>query len=831
MKPSAPESAIASIILCAGRGRRMLAPRTPKVCTPIGGQPAIVRLLECHAHFRFDPIVLVVGHLAQAVIDEVGPRFPRVLFAFQHEQHGTGHAARQGAAVLSNRGFTGSVLVMAGDKVIEPRALQKLIDSFRADLADLALIVKPIADGPSSGRVVTDKEGRVLRIIELADLRAAEVSGRSFEIDGVRLSARDVGARITWVNQGVYLFRADALYEALENLGRDNVQGEEYLTDTVAYLRQTGKHVIPVPTDDSGDVLGFNDPAELLEIEEHLRRRAAVIRRAKEPLDQSAFRPPTEWVRRLRRQDPPVQTMLRDVYGDNAALCEEKRRRLLEAVELFIERFGTTGQIVVVRAPGRLNLMGRHIDHRGGRVNLMAIDREQIVVARPRDDSVVRARNADDKRFPDLEFSIDDLLRRVRLDDWRGFISNETVVEMVRDLRGDWGNYLKAPMLRLQQEFKDRRIRGLDCVVGGDIPMAAGLSSSSALVVAMAEALVLANRLDVAAREFVNVCGEGEWFVGTRGGTGDHAAIKLSRSGQVAHIGFFPFMVCGYAKFPENHVVVVCDSRVQARKSAEALDAFNERIASCELAVRLVRKRFPGYAPRIEHLRDISPERLAVSVGDIYRILKEVPEVAAADELRAELGRHAFEEAIAGQPPQGTYRLRARLLYGIAECERSKRFFRLLQDGRMQDLGQLMIVSHNGDRVVARDGRPVTVSVGDPALEACIRDLNSRDAGRLSAAQLWMQPGGYGCSLPQIDRMVDIALTTPGVLGAQLAGAGFGGCIMVLARSEAASDIVRRMNEDYYEPENLEPGAMIVTPIAGCSALRLDRDDRTPGLT
>jgi galactokinase len=209
----------------------------------------------------------------------------------------------------------------------------------------------------------------------------------------------------------------------------------------------------------------------------------------------------------------------------------------------------------------------------------------------------------------------------------------------------------------------------------------------------------------------------------------------------------------------------------------------------------------------------------------------EVPEAVTADELRAELGRQAFGEAIAGQPPQGTYRLRARLLYAIAECERSRRCFGLLQDGRMQDLGQLMIVSHNGDRVVAKDGRPNVVSVGDPAIEACIRDLNSRDAGRLSAAQLWMQPGGYGCSLPQIDRMVDIALTAPGVLGAQLAGAGFGGCIMVLARAEAASDVVRRMNESYYEPENLEPGAMIVTPIAGCSALRLDRDDDAPGLT
>lgn len=289
-----------------------------------------------------------------------------------------------------------------------------------------------------------------------------------------------------------------------------------------------------------------------------------------------------------------------------------------------------------------------------------------------------------------------------------------------------------------------------------------------------------------------------------------------------AQVAFFPFNASGYAGFPRDHVMVVCDSRIQAQKSAEALDAFNERIASYELGVYWVRSRFPHHAPRIEHLRDISPERLGAEPAEICRILLEVPESATAWQLRDELGDKTYERVTSGHGPRAIYSLRARLLYGIAECERSNHCHDLLREGRMQELGRLMTVSHDGDRVLRQDAQRVSYCTGDEFINACIQNLHSQDPGRRAAAKLRMQPGGYACSVPQIDRMVDIALAAPGILGAQLAGAGFGGCMMVLAKAEAARDLIQRMDESYYKPENLRPGAIIVTPIAGCSALRID---------
>ncbi len=80
-----------------------------------------------------------------------------------------------------------------------------------------------------------------------------------------------------------------------------------------------------------------------------------------------------------------------------------------------------------------------------------------------------------------------------------------------------------------------------------------------------------------------------------------------------------------------------------------------------------------------------------------------------------------------------------------------------------------------------------------------------------------MQPGGYTCSTPQIDQMVDIARSVPGVAGAQLTGAGLGGCIMVLAKKEAVDAVKKALIKNYYRPNKLQPAIIpcIVTEGAG----------------
>ena len=120
------------------------------------------------------------------------------------------------------------------------------------------------------------------------------------------------------------------------------------------------------------------------------------------------------------------------------------------------------------------------------------------------------------------------------------------------------------------------------------------MSSSSALVVSTAEAATALHGLEVTPSQFVNFCGEGEWFVGTRGGSADHAAMKYGAKGTINHVKFHDFELLEQIQFPDTHRMVVCNSFMQAKKAAGAKVAFNSRVASYRLGVELVRARFPA---------------------------------------------------------------------------------------------------------------------------------------------------------------------------------------------------------------------------------------------
>ncbi len=334
------------------------------------------------------------------------------------------------------------------------------------------------------------------------------------------------------VNQSVYLVRAPALYYVLSQLNTDNAQREEYLSDIVTILAQARENgraryrVAGLKVTDPTLVMGFNNPAELLEIENVVRGRRQQRASAGLAMDQ-AYRPVREWQAMIAQMEGiasaptsglatmlPLARTLLEIYGDNPDLLRERVSAYKHLLSVCAKTLGEDRQIIIARAPGRINIMGRHVDHQGGNCNLMAIDREVLVAAAARDDDKVTLQNVWPDRFGSREFSIGQLLAELSWDDWLSLVNSDQVHEMVLQSAGDWAQYVRAALLRLQKHFKDVKLRGLDMVFHGTVPVAAGLSSSSAVVVATAEAIVALNDLDVRPRQFVDLCGEGEWFVG-----------------------------------------------------------------------------------------------------------------------------------------------------------------------------------------------------------------------------------------------------------------------------------------------------------------------------
>lgn len=218
--------------------------------------------------------------------------------------------------------------------------------------------------------------------------------------------------------------------------------------------------------------------------------------------------------------------------------------------------------------PGRIEVLGKHTDYAGGQVLNCATDVGLVVVARPRRDSVVSVR------------------------------SNGQTVELPLAVsavgQGGMATYIAAVARRLARHFPGIGT-GVDIGIAANLPAASGMSSSSALVIAVHLALAEANRLRERAEYRAGLSGEedlvpylgchengagyrqftGEAGVGTSGGSQDHAAILLSRAGQLNQWSFSPFHRLGTVAWPADLVLTVGVSGVLAEKTAATRAHFN----------------------------------------------------------------------------------------------------------------------------------------------------------------------------------------------------------------------------------------------------------------
>ena len=185
-------------------------------------------------------------------------------------------------------------------------------------------------------------------------------------------------------------------------------------------------------------------------------------------------------------------------------------------------------------------------------------------------------------------------------------------------------------------------------------------------------------------------------------------------------------------------------------------------------------------------------------------MLAFLPEKISRREIRARLGR-AFEDRLqrifTSHADPGYYTIRDVVAYGIGECERSRIAADRLEQEDLKGFGELMLLSHDGDRVN-----------GQPAIQPATAEGHAECLHRLI--------GAYACSTPNIDKMIDIVRVIPGVYGAQLAGAGLGGCVMILARQSAVPRIKTALAREYYRALGLPPTVWRVRPVTGGGIVR-----------
>ena len=238
-----------AVILAAGKGTRMKS-ALPKVLHAVGGQSMLRHVMTAAEQAGAKRTIVVVGFGGDQVQAEIGAAAEYVL---QAEQLGTGHAMMQAQPALA--GYTGTVLLLCGDTpLLTGNTLQKLVAAHQQSGAATTVLTAMPADATGYGRILRDKSGQVLGIVEQKDATPEQ---------------KQIGE----INTGIYCFEAAPLFAALAGLTCNNAQQEYYLTDVLAILSQAGQRVGAVEVADFQETLGINSRLQLAEAEKILRQR------------------------------------------------------------------------------------------------------------------------------------------------------------------------------------------------------------------------------------------------------------------------------------------------------------------------------------------------------------------------------------------------------------------------------------------------------------------------------------------------------------------------------------------------------------------------------
>jgi galactokinase len=248
------------------------------------------------------------------------------------------------------------------------------------------------------------------------------------------------------------------------------------------------------------------------------------------------------------------------------------------------------------RAPGRVNLIGEHTDYNEGFVMPAAIDFSTWVQISP--------------------------LEQRRLTIFSENFNEEVEVDLddpKLSARGDWSDYPVGVAVELERA--GHRLRGARLQIRGEVPIGSGLSSSAAIEVATACALVANSELKIDPRELAVLCQRAEnEFVGARVGIMDQF-VSLFGQAQKALLLDCRSLEFRLLPLPDNVRLIICNTMV---KHALASSAYNERRAQCEAGVKHLAK----FLPNVTALRDVTISELEAHASDlddvVYRRCRHV---------------------------------------------------------------------------------------------------------------------------------------------------------------------------------------------------------------
>ncbi|CAG8617274.1 6058_t:CDS:2, partial [Scutellospora calospora] len=293
-------------------------------------------------------------------------------------------------------------------------------------------------------------------------------------------------------------------------------------------------------------------------------------------------------------------------------------KRYKTLIEKFVTLYNESPDFIA-RAPGRVNLIGEHIDYAGFGVLPMAISHDVIIAvsfSNKKSHTNVRISNVDEKYKQKC---------------WN-FEGKDKIVEIiVEEGVSEWSNYFKCGYKGILRHLGIENPVGMDCLVDGIVPIGAGLSSSSSFVCCAALVTSLANNAILTKKQITEISIECERFAGMNSGGMDQTASIFSQSGHALYVEFLPTLNATPTKLPTTNppiTFVVANSLVKADKVVTAPIHYNLRVVETKLAAyHLGQLLFGEGCENLKHVYDLYSKSTKVTIDNLKKLSEYVDQV------------------------------------------------------------------------------------------------------------------------------------------------------------------------------------------------------------
>ena len=481
---------------------------------------------------------------------------------------------------------------------------------------------------------------------------------------------------------------------------------------------------------------------------------------------------------RLQGVSPPTFYSLEDFSQGS----EQNLQRYESLVVAFEERYGRKPDFLA-RAPGRVNIIGEHIDYSGYAVLPMAVEQDVAVACSLNDQRLLRLANTRE------EYSQ----------------HSQSTRESASISGHDWFNYFLCGYKGIVDDLGVGEPMGMDVVVDGNVPPSAGLSSSSALVCCAALSTAYANRIEMPTKqELAELCAKCERYIGTEGGGMDQAISFLGEQNKAMLIEFNPLQP-SEVHLPSETTFVIANTLVQANKVAFA--SFNIRVVECRLAAMVMAKAKDLDWENTRKLLQLQ-KSLSLSLDQMPEVVSSClhkkpytrEEVCSLLEISDEKLKAEFLNKMT-QDLQ-SFELYKRSLHVFSEAARVYKFREIAnsKESTHETNARSDDASYSGEESTA-------VKLGE-----------LMDESHASCSGL------YECSCPELDTLVSVCKSS-GALGARLTGAGWGGCTVSLVRSKELESFLKGVRAGFYKDIADDTRALFATsPGPGAALCELTSD-------